>query len=91
VISQEVLEGLDGLQWLGSGDEASRVLGISQATVSRHSNRALKLFGLRMERQQGEWQLIGDATFLQLERRAAAPLAPRAFQHRGGAAQPAAG
>lgn len=69
MIRQEVLEGLDGLQWLGSGDEASRVLGISQATVSRHSNRALKLFGLRMERQQGEWQLIGDATFLQLERR----------------------
>ena len=64
-----MLEALDGLQWLGSGEEASRVLGISQATVSRYSQRALKLFGLRLERQQGEWQLIGDATFLQLERR----------------------
>jgi len=69
VIEQQVLEGLDGLQWLGSGEEASRVLGISQATVSRYSQRALKLFGLGMERQEGEWQLTGDATFLQLERR----------------------
>ncbi|MEY4431627.1 MAG: hypothetical protein RLZZ533_1563 [Cyanobacteriota bacterium] len=69
MIEQQVLEGLDGLQWLGSGEEASRVLGISQATVSRYSQRVLQLFGLRMERQQGEWQLIGDASFLQLERR----------------------
>ena len=69
MISQDDLAALDGLQWLGSGHETSAVLGISQATVSRSSNRALTLFGLRMERQQGEWQLIGDTTFLQMERR----------------------
>ena len=69
MISQDDLQALDGLQWLGSGHEASALLGISQATVSRSSSRALKLFGLRMERQGGEWELIGDATFLQMERR----------------------
>ena len=69
MISQDDLQALDGLQWLGSGHEASALLGISQATVSRSSGRALKLFGLRMERQGGEWELIGDATFLQMERR----------------------
>jgi DNA-binding transcriptional LysR family regulator len=69
VISQDDLAALDGLQWLGSGHEASAVLGISQATVSRSSNRALQLFGLQLERENGEWQLIGDASFLQMERR----------------------
>ena len=69
MISQDDLQALDGLQWLGSGHAASAVLGISQATMSRSSSRALKLFELRMERQEGEWQLIGDASFLQMERR----------------------
>lgn len=68
MIELEVLDALDGLQWLGCGEEVSRKLGISQPTVSRHCARALSIFGLLLERQHGEWELIGDQTFLRLER-----------------------
>ena len=63
-----MLDALDGLQWLGSGEAVSRRFAISQATVSRHCARALQTFGVSLERQNGEWELIGDQTFLRLER-----------------------
>lgn len=63
-----MLDALDGLQWLGSGEAVSRRFAISQATVSRHCARALQTFGIALERQNGEWELIGDQTFLRLER-----------------------
>lgn len=68
MIRRDVLDALDGLQWLGSGEAVSQRLGISQATVSRYSNRALHTFGLSLERRNGEWELIGDQTLLRLQR-----------------------
>ena len=68
MVEAEVLEALDGLQWLGSGEDVARRFGVSQSTVSRHSRKVLRVFDLEMERHNGEWELIGDQTFLKLER-----------------------
>lgn len=68
MIEREVLDALDGLQWLGSGEEVSRRFAISQPTVSRYCAKALEVFDLMLERQHGEWELIGDQTFLRMER-----------------------
>lgn len=68
MIRRDVLDALDGLQWLGSGEAVSQRLAISPATVSRYCIRALNTFGLTLERQNGEWELIGDQTFLHLQR-----------------------
>jgi hypothetical protein len=69
VIDQEALAALDGLQWLRTGEEVEKRFGFNPSTVSRQSRRCLERFGLRLERQQGEWCLVGDARLLHMERR----------------------
>ncbi|MFM1813208.1 MAG: hypothetical protein RLZZ336_2146 [Cyanobacteriota bacterium] len=68
MVELDQLMALDGLQWLGSGDEVAKRYGISQATVSRSCRKVLKTFALQLERQNGELELIGDQTLLRLER-----------------------
>ena len=68
MVELDVLEALDCLQWLRTGEEVAKRFAISQPTVSRNAAKALRVFGLEMERVHGEWQLIGDQTFLNLER-----------------------
>jgi len=68
LIRLEVLEALDGLLWFGSGEEVSKRFSISQPTVSRYCRKALDLFGLTLDRQAGEWELLGDQNLLRLER-----------------------
>lgn len=68
MVEQDVLDALDGLQWLGCGEEVAKKWAISQPTVSRYCARALGIFGLLLERRHGEWDLIGDQTVLRLER-----------------------
>ena len=69
MIGLDGLQALDGIQWLRTGEEVSRRFGISQSTVTRTCSKALQLFGLSMERREGEWELQGDQTILRLERR----------------------
>jgi len=68
VVELDVLQALDGLQWLGSGEAVAKRIGVSQSTVSRHCAKALRVFRLTLQRWQGEWNLCGDQTYLQLER-----------------------
>ena len=68
MVELEVLEALDGLQWLKTGEEVSRRFGISQPTVSRYVSKALSTFDLEINRINGEWDLVGDQTYLRLER-----------------------
>ena len=68
MIELDVLEALDGLQWLRTGEEVAKRFEISQPTVSRYTAKALDVFGLEMQRVNGEWELIGDQTLLALER-----------------------
>ncbi|MEN9877706.1 MAG: hypothetical protein RLZZ158_745 [Cyanobacteriota bacterium] len=68
MISLEELEALDYLLWLRTGDGASRALSKSQSTISRQSREALVAFDLKIQRQEGEWQLNGPMDLLPLER-----------------------
>ncbi|MFM7312774.1 MAG: LysR substrate-binding domain-containing protein [Cyanobium sp.] len=69
LLELRVLEALDALQWLRTGAAVAERYGISQSTVARCCGRALQVLGLELERRDGEWELVGDLTILQLERR----------------------
>lgn len=69
MIEPPVLEALDGLLWLRSAEQVALRFGSSEATISRYRNHCLKRCGLSIQRQQGEWELIGDTSLLLLERR----------------------
>lgn len=68
MVEQDVLEALDGIQWLGSGEEVARRFGRSQPTISRYCRKALQVFELEIEHRNGVWDLIGDQRFLRMER-----------------------
>lgn len=69
MIDLDTLAALDGLQWLRTGEEVEKRFGVSASTVSRQSHRCLERFGVQLERQQGEWHVVGDTTLLQMQRR----------------------
>jgi len=68
VVSIELLAALDALLWLRTGERAAAYLQCTQSTVSRHSRRCLDVFGLMLEKQSGDWRLMGDQTLLDMER-----------------------
>ena len=68
MLSVDSLRMLDTTLWLRSGEKASQRLHCSQSTVSRNNVETLGLFGLSLERIQGEWQLEGDLSLLLMER-----------------------
>ena len=43
--------------------------GVNQSTISRSVQTALRLLGLEARKVQGEWALIGDTSFIDLERK----------------------
>jgi hypothetical protein len=69
VVTVELLAALDALIWLRTGDRAAGLLSCTQSTVSRASRRCLEVFRLEMEKLDGEWELRGDQTLLNLQRR----------------------
>ena len=68
LVDLDALTALDALQWLRTIEEVSKLFGLSQTTVSRQSRKCLDLFGLDLQRIEGEWNTVGDATILALER-----------------------
>jgi hypothetical protein len=68
LVELHVLQAFDARLWLRSADQVERRYGTSEATISRYRKRCLQVFDLAMERRQGEWELIGDTTFLLQER-----------------------
>jgi DNA-binding transcriptional LysR family regulator len=68
LIDLDALACLDGLLWLRTGEEVGRRLGLSQSTISRHSRRALELFGMELIKRDGEWDLRGEDPILAAER-----------------------
>jgi hypothetical protein len=69
LVGIQVLEALDGLQWLRTGEEVAKRFSISQPTVTRYCSKALQVFDLELERRDGEWELNGDQTILLMQRR----------------------
>lgn len=63
-----MLEAFDALLWLRAAEQVEQRYGTTEATTSRYRKRCLQLFGLEMERRQGEWELIGDTSLLLRER-----------------------
>ena len=69
MLSQEELESLDFLQWLGTGALAARQLCCNQATVSRHAVHGQKTLGISLQRQPGgTYGVTGNDRLLRLER-----------------------
>ena len=69
MVDLDALTALDALQWLRTGEEVCRRFAISPPTVSRQSRKCLDLFGLDLQRINGEWHTVGDDSILVLERR----------------------
>jgi hypothetical protein len=68
LVDLDALTALDALQWLRTGEEVSRRFAVSAASVSRQSRKCLDLFGLELQRIDGEWHILGDGSILLLER-----------------------
>lgn len=68
MVTAEELEALDLTVWLRAGQRAAVDLGCNQSTISRRVRSCLQIFGLQLERCDGEWQLQGDTHLIGLER-----------------------
>ena len=69
MVELDWLTALDGLIWLRTGHQVEARLGIGQSSVSRLSRKCAEIFGLSLARGGSEWNLKGDTTLLNLERR----------------------
>lgn len=69
MVTVDCLAALDHLVWLRTGQRAAEALITTQPTISRNSKKCLSTFALQLRRQGGEWQLSGDCSLLNLERR----------------------
>lgn len=69
MVELDVLEAFDGLIWLRTGEEVGQRFGFTPSTVSRLQRKAACILGVRLERVEGEWEVRGDRTLLDLERR----------------------
>lgn len=68
VVSVEELDCLDLLIWLRTGANAASRLSTSQPRISRSVQRVSGLFGFSLSKTDGEWEVQGDQTLLNLER-----------------------
>jgi DNA-binding transcriptional LysR family regulator len=68
IVSVEVLRCFDCLVWLRTGENAARKLGVDQATISRNAKKVASGLGITIDKVDGEWQIVGDRTLLDLER-----------------------
>ncbi len=69
IVSVETLSCFDCLIWLRTGENAARRLGVDQATIARTARKVATTFDLTLHKQAGEWQIAGDRSLLDLERR----------------------
>lgn len=69
IVSVEQLSCFDYLLWLRTGENAARRLGVDQATICRTVKKVAGIFELGLDKMGGEWELLGDRSLLDLERR----------------------
>lgn len=69
VVSVEELDCLDLLIWLRTGANAASRLSTSQPRICRSMQKVSGLFGVSLSKTDGEWEVQGDQTLLNLERR----------------------
>ena len=68
IVSVENLRCLDCLVWLRTGENAARKLEVDQATICRTARKVAKVLEVEVEKLDGEWQILGDRSLLDLER-----------------------
>jgi len=68
MVTEEALEALDLLIWLGNGTHAGELAHCNQSTVSRRVQQTLASFNLKLHRISEAWQMTGDPLLLHLER-----------------------
>jgi len=68
VVTIDSLSCLDYLIWLRSGAAAGKRLGLAQSSVSRSVSRVSEIFDIQLSKPNGEWEVSGDITLLNLER-----------------------
>lgn len=68
VVSVEELDCLDLLIWLRTGANAASRLSTSQPRISRSVQKVSGLFGVSLSKTDGEWEVLGDQTLLNLQR-----------------------
>jgi hypothetical protein len=68
MVTEEVLEALDLLIWLGNGTHASELAHCNQSTVSRRVKQTQATFRFTLHRVSGAWQVVGAPLLLRLER-----------------------
>ena len=69
LVELDCLAAFDCLQWLRTGERAALAVGCSQSTVSRSSKKCEEAFQIQLRKREAEWQVIGDSTLLNAERR----------------------
>lgn len=69
VVGVNDLDCLDFLIWLRTGGNAAHKLNRTQATVCRTTKRVCEAFNVSLKKEAGEWVVIGDEYFLNLERK----------------------
>ena len=69
MVELDCLAAFDCLQWLRTGERAAQVVGCSQSTISRSTRKCQDTFQIKIAKREAEWQVQGDATLLNAERR----------------------
>jgi hypothetical protein len=68
MVDLDTLASLDSLIWLQTGQAVAERFTLHQSSVSRNQQRCTELFGVQMQKVEGEWSVLGDSTILNLER-----------------------
>lgn len=68
MLSQDCLEALDYLIWLGAETQAAAMANCNQSTISRRAKQAASVFEVQMYKCNGEWNTLASNNLLTLER-----------------------
>lgn len=68
MVSLDELACFDLLIWLRTGRDARSRANLSQPTISRNTKKVAQLFNISLLKEDGEWNIVGDQTLLNLER-----------------------
>lgn len=68
MVSLDELACFDLLIWLRTGRDARSRANLSQPMISRNAKKVAQLFNISLLKEDGEWDIVGDQTLLNLER-----------------------
>ena len=66
--SDEDLIALDYLIWMGNGVKAAKAMRCDQSTISRKSLDSCKFFDIKLQKEKGEWNILGNEKLVNKQR-----------------------